>query len=115
VGGAEPRPDSIPARRFDASGVPLGADFQVNVYTSFNQTAPAIAPDPDGGFVVTWASDGQDGDGSAVIARRYDGTGSPQGDEFRVNTYTPSWQVFPAVASVGAGEFVTVWESFPLF
>ncbi len=36
----------------------------------------------------------------------------PVGEEFPVNTYTPSRQVFPWVALDAAGEFVVVWESY---
>lgn len=42
------------------SGVPLGSEFQVNTYTPFSQFEPVIALNPDGGFTVAWAGDGQD-------------------------------------------------------
>jgi hypothetical protein len=38
--------------------------------------------------------------------------GNPIGPEFRVNTYTTSFQRYPAVASDSSGNFVVVWESF---
>jgi len=37
--------------------------------------------------------------------------GNPLGPEFRVNTYTTSYQSWPAVASDSSGNFVVVWES----
>ena len=41
---------------------------------------------PDGGYVTTWTSEGQDGDGNGVYARRFGANGSPSGSEFLVNT-----------------------------
>src|SRR5262249_39755128 len=37
--------------------------------------------------------------------------GAPVGTEFRVNTYTPGWQMRPSAAADAAGNFVVVWES----
>jgi hypothetical protein len=36
-------------------------------------------------------------------------TWQPQGSEFQVNSYTPSDQLHPAVASDAAGNFVVLW------
>ncbi|NGX62390.1 MAG: hypothetical protein K940chlam9_01887, partial [Chlamydiae bacterium] len=49
-------------QRYASSGVKSGVEFQVNTYTTSYQNSPSIAPLNDGGFVVTWRSDGQDGD-----------------------------------------------------
>jgi hypothetical protein len=38
--------------------------------------------------------------------------GDPLGPEFRINTYTTSFQGIPAVASDPSGNFVVVWQSF---
>jgi hypothetical protein len=99
------------ARRFDAAG---GAfpEFRVNSYTTGRQADPAIAADAAGNFIVTWTSEGQDGSGRGVYAQRYDAAGVPQGLEFRVNTYTPDSQTFPAVAMSPSGGFVVVWDSY---
>ena len=51
----------IYGQRYDASGTTSGAEFQVNTYTSSNQSFPSVSALSDGGFVVTWRSDGQDG------------------------------------------------------
>jgi hypothetical protein len=47
-----------------------------------------------------------------VHGQRYDSTGSAQGLEFQVNTYTTDDQDYPAVASDSAGNLVVVWRSF---
>ena len=103
--------EGIYGQRYANTGAPLGAEFRVNTYTSFNQRLPAVASDASGNFVVVWRS-GQDGSGYAVIGQRFASSGAPLGPEFRVNTYTPSTQSFPAVAADTAGNFVVVWSSY---
>jgi hypothetical protein len=65
----------------------------------------------DGSFVIAWQSDGQDGDGYGVYARRFDAHGYSLEDEFRVNTFTTGSQNMPAVASSLTGAFIVVWTS----
>jgi hypothetical protein len=98
-------------QRYDAAGTRLGGEFQVNTYTPNGQLSPAVAMDAGGNFVVVWESHGQDGDVLGIYGQRYDATGSPRGGEFRVNTYTTSYQSVPAVATDPLGNFVVVWQS----
>jgi hypothetical protein len=79
-------------QRFDASGNRLGSEFQVNTYTTGRQVKPSISVSPAGGFVVTWTSEPGDGSGYAMFARLFDGTGSPAGGDFVVNTATTGSQ-----------------------
>jgi len=105
---------SIQARRFEASGAPLGGEFQVNTYTTASQVSPGIARDGSGGFVVAWSSGGGSGtdtDQDSIQAQRFDGGGAPVGGEFQVNTYTSGSQYDVAVAPDGGGGFVVVWAS----
>src|SRR5205807_853813 len=67
------------APRFDPSGNPQGGEFRVNTTTAGDQQTPSIAMEDIGGFVVSWASQGQDGSGSGVYAQRYDAAGNPRG------------------------------------
>jgi hypothetical protein len=69
-GGGGTSDAAIIARRFDGSGAPAGIELRVNAYTTGSQTMPAIAAQPDGEFVVTWQSLGQDGDDWGVFAQR---------------------------------------------
>jgi hypothetical protein len=91
----------------------LGAEFQVNTYTTGLQRYGVVAASPDGRFVVAWTSYGQDGSGGGIFARRFDHDGTPLGVEFRVNTYTTSDQSLATLASDAQGNFVVVWRSFP--
>ena len=98
-------------QRFSSSGARLGTEFQVNTYTTNNQSYPAVASDAAGDFVVVWQSD-QDGSGRGIFGQRFDSAGAPLGTEFQVNTYTTSGQDYPMVASDAAGNFLVVWQSF---
>jgi hypothetical protein len=98
-------------RRFDAAGVAQGTEFRVNSYTTSNQADPAVASDANGDFVVVWQSNGQDGAGYGIFGQRFSPSGSPQGTEFRVSTYTTAAQFASAVAASGTGSFVVVWQS----
>jgi hypothetical protein len=88
-----------------------GPEFRVNAYTTAAQSAPEIASDGNGNFVVVWdsivTSVFED-----VFARRYTSAGVPLGPEFRVNTTTGNSQQSASVAATPTGEFVVVWESF---
>jgi hypothetical protein len=105
-------------RRFGSSGTALGAEFQVNTYTTADQGRGglALAAAAAGEFVVVWNSYYQDGSSWGIFGQRFDGAGSPQGGEFQVNTYTTGGQsdYRPglAVAADSAGNFVVVWSSY---
>jgi hypothetical protein len=99
-------------QRFNASGIPVGSEFQVNSYTTSIQRVPAVASDANGNFVVVWNSYGQDGNGYGVFGQRFNASGIPQGSEFQVNSFTTGQQHNPAVSSDTNGNFVVVWNSY---
>jgi hypothetical protein len=99
------------ARRFGADGTPLSGEFQVNAYTTNVQRAPKVAMDADGDFVIVWHSNGQDGSNNGVYGQRYNATGTAQGTEFRINSYTTGSQVDPSIAMDAVGNFVVTWTS----
>jgi hypothetical protein len=108
-------PTSTPTATPTATtGIPgaLGTEFQVNTFTVAGQDRPAVAVSSDGIFVVVWESSYQD-DGAAkgIFGQRFDGAGIPQGSEFQVNSYTPGFQLRPAVDIDADGDFVVTWES----
>jgi hypothetical protein len=72
----------------------------------------AVAASPAGNYVVTWASQDQDGSGWGVYAQRFDYQGNRIGGEFRVNTTTAGDQVNPTVAMDQLGNYVIAWESY---
>ena len=65
---------------------PLGAEFQVNTYTSYSQWFPSVGMDAAGGFVVVWQSDrssGTDTSSLSIQAQRYASDATPLASEFR--------------------------------
>ncbi|PGH59498.1 hypothetical protein CRT60_00090, partial [Azospirillum palustre] len=73
------------------------------------QLQPAVTVLDNGTQVVVWASNGQDGDGYGIYARRLDANGQPLGTEFRVNSVTSMNQQTPSVAPLGNGGFMIFW------
>jgi hypothetical protein len=105
------------AQRYNADGSKPstnGAEFKVNTYTTDTQQNASVAMDSNGDFVIAWQSYGQEGSPSSfgVFAQRYDVSGTAQGAEFKVNTYTTSLQHNPSVAARDSnGDFVIAWQS----
>jgi hypothetical protein len=99
------------AHRYDAAGVAQGDVFRVSTTTAGPQWRHAITALDNGGFVVTWSSRAQDGDGEGVYAQRYDAAGVAQGGEFRVNTTTARDQTLPEITALNDGGFVVTWLS----
>jgi len=111
--GSDTSSGSVHGRRYDSGGNALGAEFQVNTYTTSQQVGPAVSVDADGDFVVVWRSTGSfddDDSGSSVQGRRFDSNGNGLGAEFQVNTYTTGAQRSPSVSSSAFGDFVVVWH-----
>ena len=98
-------------QRFDANGNVVGGEFRANNYSNLSQEAPVVTGLPEGGFIITWASEGQDGDGFGIFARRYDASGTALSGEFQVNTYTASNQSKPSVTALTDGGYVVIWQS----
>jgi hypothetical protein len=100
-----------------SQAVALGDEAQVNQYTTGNQVRARLATNQFGETVIVWESasgsgiSGQDGSGSAVVARRIDSSGQALGDEIVVNEFTAGGQSEPAVAALPGGDFVVVWNS----
>jgi hypothetical protein len=98
------------ARHVDASGSPQSLGFQVNTTTASFQDLASVAAYGQGEFVVVWRGNGP-GDSSGVIGQAFSAAGSPQGQEFLVNTYTTGSQGIHGVAASPAGLFTVVWGS----
>ena len=59
------------AQQYNAAGIPQGAELRVNTYTTSDQWHHALAVESNGDFVVTWDSNGQDGNSFGIYAQRY--------------------------------------------
>lgn len=70
------------ARRFSASGQPLGDEFQVADVQVSSGAQVHVSMAPDGRFIVMWSQYPQEEFG--LYARLYDGAGQPLGEAFRL-------------------------------
>jgi hypothetical protein len=90
----------------------IGSQFRANTYVG-SQVEPSVAGLANGGFVAAWISqNGQDGAFDGIYAQRFSAAGAKAGIEFKVNTYTPSYQSYPSVAALDDGGFIIVWDSY---
>jgi hypothetical protein len=95
----------IYGQRYDAHGMTLGEEFQVNTYSSSSQTEPFVAALNDGGFVVSWYSAGH-----GVTAQRYDAQGEPAGAEFIVS-HVYSGSPDTSITALTDGGFLVTWSN----
>ncbi|RYG86959.1 MAG: calcium-binding protein, partial [Alphaproteobacteria bacterium] len=79
--------------------------------TAGAQDFPSIHSLSDGGFVVSWQSAGQDGDGIGLYARLFGADGEPASAEFLVNQSTVGDQRgdFVNVTQLENGDLVFAW------
>ena len=104
--------DGIYSQTYDAAGQPVGAEVQVNSVTAGYQGRPAVTALSDGGYLIAWTSDGQDGSGSGIYAQRYDAWGIKVGSETLINATTAESQSSPTVTGLSDGGYVVTWQSF---
>ena len=101
----------IYSQRYDSAGLPVGSETQVNATTLQAQDNPSITALGDGGFVIAWQSNNQDGDKDGIYGQRFDSTGAVVGSEFQINSTTSDDQQMPSIAALGDGGFVVAWQS----
>ncbi|MBL8396715.1 MAG: hypothetical protein JNL84_01030, partial [Candidatus Accumulibacter sp.] len=95
-------------RRVSAAGV-LSDTFLINTATANAQYEARVATLSDGGFVVAWRSDSQDGSSAGVYGQRFNAAGAKVGPEFLVNQTTTGGQYQPDVTGLSTGGFVVTW------
>ncbi len=101
-------------RRFDATGAPVGAEFQVNQVTFSDQIVSRVASDAAGDFVVAWKSFDPSSFGINqwdIKARLYRADGRPVGPEIYVNQERELEQENQQVAFASNGTFQVAWSS----
>jgi hypothetical protein len=99
------------AQRYDTTGQAVGAAFRIHDWTTGDQTEPAVTYLPDGSFVITYTTAGEDEDGTAIKAVKYDATGTKTDVEWMANrTYTGAQQT-SAVVGRPNGTWAYAWNS----
>lgn len=100
----------ISAQRYNKFGEKVGAEQQISAPSALFQGVPVVTGLADGGYVVVWQSDAQDGSGSGVYARQYNSLGqSVFADDLLVNTTTDGGQYEPAVTQLAGGGYLIAW------
>lgn len=99
----------IKARTYSSSGTP-NAIFNVNTFTTGQQTHAAVDASAAGEFTVVWDSDAQDGSQRGIYRQSYTFAGTPVGGETRVNSTTGNDESFPAISLNADGDAVVVWQ-----
>ena len=108
LGGAN---TDVFGQRYLSDGTASGGEFQINTHPEYSQGDPVVSGFPSGGFMVAWRSYDQDGDGYCIVARRFLADGSPEGDEFIVNSTIIGDQKWPYIATALDGRALVVWNS----
>lgn len=101
----------VMARLFHRSGHPLRAAFFVNSYRKGHQIRPQVATLENGGFVITWQSNGQDGDGGGIYLQRFQPNGRKAGGESKVPLESRGHQTTPRIATWRDGQIVVLWHT----
>lgn len=89
---------------------PVGIAIAVDTIHDAN-AQPKVAFDAAGNSVVVWTRWTDAGNQSEVVAQRFGAGGRARGGRFRVNSYLPDFQAWPAVAMNASGQFVVAWVS----
>ncbi len=84
--------------------------MRVNTFTDYDQypNNRSLTALEDGGYVVIWTSQNQDGSGVGVYGQIFNGDGSRRGSEFRVSTVIQGNQADARVTGLVDGSFVVV-------
>lgn len=108
---------TVYARRFSASGAPLGEPFQVSEASGY-QYKPAVTALADGSFLVLWSyKDDRPAPGaigsfpSRLYGRRFGSDGQALAGDFRLDPDNVGSQTDPAVASLAGGRFLVAWSA----
>lgn len=97
-------------RSFDKTGLPLTDDIAVAVPTVPTESHPSVAIMANGDFLVTWDVLAHSGLQRVVMARLFNSSGTPLGNEFQVNEILGDEDaVTPDVACNEFGQFVITW------
>jgi len=96
-------------RKIAADGSFLGGEFPANIHTALNQQSPAIAPLPDGRYMIAWESENQFGANTSVVSRSFPDIGPSPYGEILVSTDLTEDATAPSAAAAGPAS-VVVWE-----
>ena len=98
------------AQHFDASGAPIGTEFQVNTTTANWQQEPGIVALTGGGFAIVWNSIvAETGDGLGIFSQQYDAAGVRVGGEILDSTFPSGHKWQQGITALDNGGYVVTW------
>jgi hypothetical protein len=97
-------------QRFDSDGALVDGEFQINSSTEYAERSPDVTRDLDGNFLVVWVRAFAPVPG--IFGQRFNSLGATVDGEFRVDQGSLTDPADPAVAQVGDGGFMVVWEGY---
>jgi Ca2+-binding RTX toxin-like protein len=104
----------VRGQMFDAAGAPVGGPFAVNTTLASPATEAVVTGLAGGGFAVAWTQGGGngagDGDGSSILAQRFDAAGAKAGSETLANTTSYGQQSDPHITAAPGGGFAVTWR-----
>lgn len=93
------------AQFYDKSGEKLGGNVCVSDNSTYwDPSQPAIAGDPNGGFIVVWAQ--HEG---YLLCQRFNTIGQKTGSNFRINNVIHGDPRLPSIAINNKGSFIVYW------
>lgn len=116
------RMQGVYARIIGPTGSFVTSEFQVNQTTRYNQRNPGVVSLSDGRLAFVWVTEAEQtiiGDGLGVTSatapvhifgRLFSATGSPLGNEFKINTSVTNICAQPSITARADGGFSVVWS-----
>ena len=98
----------ICCRLYDANGLSIGGEFEVNLEPDCRY--PDVAMAGSGNFAVAWM---RDRSSNSIMARLYNADGTAGTEPFEVSTIGFSSITRPAIAMSDSGHFVVAWDGDP--
>src|SRR5262245_24454656 len=103
----------VSLRRFDADRLPRGPAAAVNDAPGLHQW-PTVAVQPTGEFVVVWAEELLDAQGTVgklgrILGRLFHADGTPASPQFVLNAVTPARRVTPSLTTLPADGYFAAW------
>ena len=103
-------------QRLDSSGSAIGEPFQIGSTDPQTGQSSVVAL-TDGGFLVTWRADTDDGGPNyfqrgELYAQRYDAEANSVGDRIVVNQFAELGQDLPSVVEFGSGDLYFMFRDF---
>jgi Ca2+-binding RTX toxin-like protein len=96
-----------------SSQATAGRETLVNSFTTGNQQNQSVSALTDGGWIVTWESNGQLGNNYGAYQQRYAADGSKVGTETQADSYVNPHQYYQHSSVVGQvdGGWTVTWET----